>query len=621
MNDLLLKVITVEVCPFSPKGRKGTLTEGSTITLKKGNLMRWSRCGAGALGVVALVLVWDLTGADAWGQSVKIDVFFDTQADDFYGGAPDAWIALGSICGGGLTENVNPGAYQVKAFFRPDVQVYEMRFDTYSADGTFETSTTLPAASPVGDVSVSLAVGKQYVLIVFVTEGAADRSNVASACGAALPPGGENHNPMVELSLSPENPTIENPITFTANASDPDGDELTYEWFLNGVRQSASAASVEWSKPVVGDYTLLVKVSDGKGGTAQDSVQFTVRESDCPPLGAARVSRSAFGPSMAVWHLQPTAGLSPLQTKAKGCFPKIQLTTSMGTATVAPGEKTPFEVDPKFEKFVELYIACDEFIRLGLFVFSLDVEGNRSQWDENDGDRLDEILGFVVLGIALVKEEEYAKAVSICEKITRARPNAAMVAQREFISLPAAAGEVMQVQLEIQQGIMQIAVQDASAAVSIETPTTTVTGAGAYSAVVGYHPQFKASFVIALDRPLEIQPKNPSAQPFNLDPANGVRISQDEVGPITRLGKEPSPPSGNQTVAQALDVNANRLLDDAEIRQAIQFWILGQTVPGANQTIDDALIRQLIQMWILGQRVDAARVGGIHAIGRYAPAP
>src|SRR3972149_2308380 len=120
----------------------------------------------------AFIAVALVTGIEVSGQPVEIDIFFDTQADDFYGGAIDPLVSLGTICGPGrIMERVNPGAYQVKAFFRPDVQVYEMRFDTYSADGIFETSTTLPAGSPAGDVSITLATGKQYSLIVFVTEG------------------------------------------------------------------------------------------------------------------------------------------------------------------------------------------------------------------------------------------------------------------------------------------------------------------------------------------------------------------------------------------------------------------------------------------------------------------
>ena len=59
-----------------------------------------------------------------------------------------------------------------------------------------------------------------------------------------------------------------------------------------------------------------------------------------------------------------------------------------------------------------------------------------------------------------------------------------------------------------------------------------------------------------------------------------------------------------QQMAGLLDTNGNRVLDDAEIRDAIQLWILGQTVPGSSQTIDDVQIRELIQIWILGETLE-----------------
>lgn len=40
----------------------------------------------------------------------------------------------------------------------------------------------------------------------------------------------------------------------------------------------------------------------------------------------------------------------------------------------------------------------------------------------------------------------------------------------------------------------------------------------------------------------------------------------------------PPPTGGTQTLAQALDANGNDLLDDAEIRQAVQYWILDAPV-------------------------------------------
>ena len=89
-----------------------------------------------------------------------------------------------------------------------------------------------------------------------------------------------NQPPDVTLSYSPSSPVAGKPITFTADASDPDGDTLKYTWYLSGAQQGASSSSVKWSDPSVGTHSIRVVVSDGKGGEAEDSTNFTVNEAE-----------------------------------------------------------------------------------------------------------------------------------------------------------------------------------------------------------------------------------------------------------------------------------------------------------------------------------------------------
>lgn len=79
---------------------------------------------------------------------------------------------------------------------------------------------------------------------------------------------------------------------------------------------------------------------------------------------------------------------------------------------------------------------------------------------------------------------------------------------------------------------------------------------------------------------------------------------------------ESSPPPQEGTIGQALDVNHNNLLDGDEVGKAIQYWVLGQTVPGTDQAIDDPTIRRLIKMWILGEPVSAASAAQAKALPR-----
>lgn len=62
------------------------------------------------------------------------------------------------------------------------------------------------------------------------------------------------------------------------------------------------------------------------------------------------------------------------------------------------------------------------------------------------------------------------------------------------------------------------------------------------------------------------------------------------------------PPSGS-SIAKALDVNRNGVLDDPEIRTAITLWITSTPVPGTGQLISDAEIKRLIQLWVTGGSV------------------
>jgi hypothetical protein len=81
--------------------------------------------------------------------------------------------------------------------------------------------------------------------------------------------------------------------------------------------------------------------------------------------------------------------------------------------------------------------------------------------------------------------------------------------------------------------------------------------------------------------------------------ADALDDFSDEVG--TESGS-PSP-APRSSIEAAVDANGNGVIDDLEIRTAIQWWILGQTVPGTNETISDTKIRELIQIWILGETV------------------
>ena len=95
--------------------------------------------------------------------------------------------------------------------------------------------------------------------------------------------GGTKNNAPVISSIDVSPSTTVNTgasITLTCNATDADGDTLSYSWTASGGTISGSGSSVTWTAPnTAGTYTITVKVSDGKGGEATASKTITVSAS------------------------------------------------------------------------------------------------------------------------------------------------------------------------------------------------------------------------------------------------------------------------------------------------------------------------------------------------------
>ena len=75
-------------------------------------------------------------------------------------------------------------------------------------------------------------------------------------------------------------------VTLTGTASDPDGDALSYVWTQTAgaatAIESPASPSTQVTGLAAGSYVFELSVSDGKGGTAQDSVQVGVLASSGP---------------------------------------------------------------------------------------------------------------------------------------------------------------------------------------------------------------------------------------------------------------------------------------------------------------------------------------------------
>ncbi|MCL1693976.1 MAG: hypothetical protein M3096_09845, partial [Actinomycetia bacterium] len=88
----------------------------------------------------------------------------------------------------------------------------------------------------------------------------------------------ENRVPEVGgIVASPSDPTTDDAVVFSVDATDPDDDDLTYAWYIDGVREGPSAPSVTWGKPTAGDHVIKVTVSDG-GDTTDAFLDIRVGE-------------------------------------------------------------------------------------------------------------------------------------------------------------------------------------------------------------------------------------------------------------------------------------------------------------------------------------------------------
>jgi len=93
-----------------------------------------------------------------------------------------------------------------------------------------------------------------------------------------------NHPPAItSLEAESERVLPRGSCQIAYNASDPDGDELSYNWSANGGEITGEGATVTWTAPYFqGSYNITLTVSDGRGGEDTDYVIITVR-ANWPP--------------------------------------------------------------------------------------------------------------------------------------------------------------------------------------------------------------------------------------------------------------------------------------------------------------------------------------------------
>lgn len=92
----------------------------------------------------------------------------------------------------------------------------------------------------------------------------------------------------VKLDYTPKAPTLHDTIEFVATVLNSSGGPLTYEWHVkeeHGIERPvfAETSGMYRVKLFPGSYTVTVRVSDGPGGPAKNSVSLTVGKGNRPP--------------------------------------------------------------------------------------------------------------------------------------------------------------------------------------------------------------------------------------------------------------------------------------------------------------------------------------------------
>jgi len=106
---------------------------------------------------------------------------------------------------------------------------------------------------------------------------------LTSSCKAST-----NHEPVItSLYAEPAGVIPLASCQIACNASDADGDELSYNWSVSGGELTGEGATVTWTAPHSdGSYNVTVIVIDGQGGAVSDCVLIIVRQNNPPVINS-----------------------------------------------------------------------------------------------------------------------------------------------------------------------------------------------------------------------------------------------------------------------------------------------------------------------------------------------
>lgn len=108
-----------------------------------------------------------------------------------------------------------------------------------------------------------------------------------------------NHPPTIACSANPSSVFAGERSRITCNASDPDGDSLTYTWRANAGHITGNGANGDFDTSGLspGSYSVTTRVEDGNGGAADASTPVEVKVLPPPPQ-ASKMGDCSFNKPM-----------------------------------------------------------------------------------------------------------------------------------------------------------------------------------------------------------------------------------------------------------------------------------------------------------------------------------
>ncbi|AFL89115.1 outer membrane protein/peptidoglycan-associated (lipo)protein [Terriglobus roseus DSM 18391] len=167
------------------------------------------------------------------------------------------------------------------------------------------------------DVQWDLAGGAvgSHTINVKVDDGRGGSSDCSAEVMIAMAP---NHSPMLTCSIAEHVLEAGQTAHLMANATDADGDPLQYTWTTNAgmLRGDGPAVTLQTSPAGNAGYSVGVRVTDGRGGTSDCSVNFSAQRSPEFVKLEERLSlRSVYFPTAEPTVAKPERGLLPSQHK------------------------------------------------------------------------------------------------------------------------------------------------------------------------------------------------------------------------------------------------------------------------------------------------------------------